>query len=186
MAVYFIRPLLSELQSIAAYFAIAVGAGLHLGWLAKGTTHSPGFEKFKRVIGICGLCLAVVLVGKYIARGPGVSWVQFSDTILEHAQQEKKPVIIDFYAAWCTPCRELDATTFHNPEVVEQSEKLVMIKVDLTRGATAEYEALIERFQIKGVPTILFLGADGKERRALRLVDYLGSAEFLGRMKDLM
>jgi thiol:disulfide interchange protein DsbD len=136
MAAYFVRPLLSELQSIIVYSAIAAGVGIHLGWMEKSTARSPGFGKFRKVLGLCCLGFVVVFAGKYLARGPGVSWVQYSETVLDQASAGRRPVIIDFYAAWCTPCRELDDTTFHNLEVVKESQQVVMIKIDLATGGT--------------------------------------------------
>ena len=43
-------------------------------------------------------------------------------------------------------------------------------------------DRLLQQHAVKGVPTVVFLDADGNERRDLRLVDYAPPAEFLGRM----
>ena len=61
----------------------------------------------------------------------------------------------------------------------------VMIKVDVTKGGNPLHERLLEQYGIKGVPTIVFLDTEGKERRDLRLVDYLPSDQFLGHMAAL-
>jgi thiol:disulfide interchange protein DsbD len=41
---------------------------------------------------------------------------------------------------------------------------------------------LLQEYEIKGVPTIVFLDTKGKEQQDLRLVDYLPPDQFLGRM----
>jgi len=102
------------------------------------------------------------------------------------AQKHAKPVIIDFYATWCTPCRELEDVTFHDPSVVDRAAiDFIMIKVDLTRSGNPTHEQLLQKYGIKGVPTVVFLDGDGKERMELRTVDYLPPDQFLSHMASL-
>ena len=118
--------------------------------------------------------------------GPGVKWQPYSEKLLEEARNLKKPVIIDFYADWCAPCRDLDEITFHNPDIVKQAEdKFLMIKVDLTRKGEPDHKLLLQQYEVKGVPTVVFLDRHGKERRDLRVVDYLPADQFLIRMASI-
>ena len=66
------------------------------------------------------------------------------------------------------------------------SKQIVMIKIDLTSGADPAHKELLKRFQVKGVPTVLFLDGEGRERGDLRLVDYLNPDEFLESMKQIL
>ncbi len=93
-------------------------------------------------------------------RGPGVEWRLYSEQTLNQAVVQKKPVIIDFYADWCTPCRELEEATFHRADVVRKAQKdFIMIKVDVTQAGDPLQEQLLKQYGVKGVPTIVFLDA---------------------------
>jgi len=59
-----------------------------------------------------------------------------------------------------------------------------MIKVDLTRKGNHDSDRLLQKYDVKGVPTIVFLDRRGKERRDLRLVDFLPADQFLIRMAE--
>lgn len=59
-----------------------------------------------------------------------------------------------------------------------------MIKVDLTRKGNPNQEVLLNKYEVKGVPTIVFLGREGKELKSLRLVDFEPANQFLIRMAD--
>jgi thiol:disulfide interchange protein DsbD len=60
-----------------------------------------------------------------------------------------------------------------------------MVKVDVTKGGNAYHEELLQKYAIKGVPTIVFLDAAGQELPHLRLVDYLPANQFLVQMRNL-
>lgn len=186
MAVYFIRPVLSEFWATGSLAAVALAAGLHLGWIDKSQANFRTFPWFKTGVGVACMVLSTFLVTSWAMKGPGVAWKPYSQQTLQEAQKLKKPVIIDFYATWCTPCRELEDVTFHDASVVKLAESdFIMVKVDVTRGRDELHERLLKQYDVKGVPTIVFLDQNGKERRELRLVDYLPPDQFLGRMAEL-
>ncbi len=186
MAVHFIRPVLPGHWGTIQIALVALAAGLHLGWIDKSQANFRAFPWLKSGAGITCLVLATFLVASWAMQGPGVTWKPYSEEILKEAQNLKKLVIIDFYATWCTPCLEIEEVTLHDPLVVKQAESdFVMIKVDVTKGGTPLHERLLAQYEVKGVPTIVFLDTCGKERRDLRLVDYFPPDQFLGRMAEL-
>jgi len=186
MAAYFIRPLLPESLSMALLAGVALAAAIHLGWLERSTAAFRGFQWLKTIVALMGIIVATFLVGSWAFRGPGVTWQPYSDQVLTQAREAHKPVIIDFYATWCTPCRELEDITFHHPDVVKLADRdFVMVKVDLTQKGNPLHTRLLSQYGIKGVPTLVFLDGQGNECRSLRLVDYLPPEQILTRMANV-
>ncbi len=88
-----------------------------------------------------------------------------------------RPVMVDFYADWCTSCKEMEATTFLDPAVQQTLAGTVLLRADVTAN-DADDRALLQRFGIYGPPTIAFYGRDGQERSRYRVVGYMKGAEF--------
>ena len=186
MAAYYLRALLSQNAYTFLLASVALAAGLHLGWIAKVQDQSNRFTWIRAVAGTAGLVLATLLIGSWVLRGPGITWQPYSDDLLENARRNGKPVIVDFYADWCSPCVKLENETFHQSDIVARTHKdFVMVKVDLTRAENALNEILLKRYNVKGVPTVVFIDPDGRERDDLRLVDFLPADQFLDRMASL-
>lgn len=186
MAAYFIRPVLSGHWGTILLALVALAAGVHLGWVDRNQANFRAFPWLKGGVGVTCLVLSTFLITSWALQGPGVAWKPYSEEVLKEAQLSNKPVIIDFYATWCTPCRELEEVTFHDPSVVKLAESdFIMVKVDVTKGGNPVHERLLQQYEVKGVPTIVFLDPKGKERRELRLVDYLPADQFMARMTEL-
>ena len=186
MAAYFIRPILPLILQKHILAAVAIAAGIHLGWLDKTAATFRSFPWVKTFIGTICLVMGIVLIGNQMFKGPSVHWHNYSDRLLAESVENNKPVIIDFYADWCTPCRELDQITFHHQDIVKLSqEEFVMVKVDLTQKDSQNYDHLLSEYKVKGVPTVVFLDTSGRERDDLRVVDFIKPNEFIKIMVSL-
>jgi len=186
MAAYFVRPIMPLVLQQYGLAVVAIAAGVHLGWLDKTAAAFHSFPWIKSFIGTICLVLGMVLIGNQTFKGPSVNWHTYSDRLLTESIENNKPVIIDFYADWCAPCRELDQITFHHPDIVKLSqEDFVMVKVDLTQKDRQRYDQLLSQYKVKGVPTVVFLDTSGRERKDLRLVDFAKPSDFLNKMVSL-
>lgn len=108
------------------------------------------------------------------------------DAELAAARERKKPVILDYYATWCTDCVRMEASTFRDPRVRQAvAERFVAIQADVTSAEDAEVGAIKQRFQVYGPPAMLFFDADGRERREMRVYGYKSTAEFLSILSRL-
>jgi len=197
MAVYFLEPLFpGPLGFYLAMALILLLAGIYLAWIDPARTGGRAFPLVRNLVGVAffaaALFAAVTGVQNYFrtvqtaTAGPAAStairWVPYSDEMLQQASAESRPVFIDFYADWCVPCKEMDMKTFSAPEVVARSADFVMLKVDLTSTEDPASVALIEKYRVKGVPTLVFLRPDGTEIDGLRGTGFESREVFLEKM----
>ena len=140
----------------------------------------------KTTFGVTCLVLALFSISSWALRNPAVGWQTYSEELILEAKKSDKPVIINFHANWCLPCIKLDRKTFNHPGFIRAAKDFSLIQVDLTERSDPMHEALIGKYKINGVPTIIFLDKRGAERRDLRVEEYLNHQDFQYRMEKLI
>lgn len=91
-----------------------------------------------------------------------VFWIQDLETGFSRAAAEQKPIFVDFYAAWCLPCVDMENRTFSNDDLQALLlERFVPIKVDCTQE-TPQCREMVEKYSVVGWPTFLILTAEGE------------------------
>jgi len=181
LALYFIKPLFHH--SLQVYKALEVlllvGAGVYLIDIDKSGKNLKLFYYSKKLIGIIAFIYVIYIVAtsRSVTK---VDWKPYSEGIYNEAIHNHQKIIIDFYAIWCAPCMKLEEETFSNPEVVNELSKYVLLKIDLTSRNQPESEKkLMGELGVKGVPWIAFIDSDGKERKELRITEFVKPREFL-------
>jgi thiol:disulfide interchange protein DsbD len=131
-----------------------------------------------------GLGLALVSAGLFAAvlglvkPSTTLAWEKGDlEVARQRALRENRPLLVDFTAAWCGACKELDKVTFAAPEVGVEMGRFVAVKVDATNDDDPRVGRTLERFRVVGLPTVLVFDSRGNE--TIRYTDFVTPAEFL-------
>lgn len=182
MAVYILDPLLPHDWGFPLALApLLILAGIHLGWLDRTGRTLPRFTYFKKGLGVLLAVAGCVVLLWPTPEGVRVPWLPYDQKGLAEALSKKKPVILDFYADWCEPCRAMDEEVFSDPGVVRMSRNFLTMRVDLTTRRP-DQDSLLRKYEVRGVPTVLFFNRDGIEEKSLRVEFLVSRSQFLERM----
>ena len=94
------------------------------------------------------------------------------------AENNKPLVMLDLYADWCVACKEFEKETFSDPSVQKAFGDMLLLQVDMTKNSE-ENRALMTKYKVLGLPTILFFNQDGKEIEGSRVTGFMPPVEFL-------
>ena len=97
--------------------------------------------------------------------------------------QSGETVLVDFTAAWCGACKQLDKVTFSAPAVGSEMGRFVAVKVDATNDDDPRVGATLARFNVRGLPTVLIFDSRGRE--SVRYTDFVPPDRFLESIKRI-
>ena len=88
--------------------------------------------------------------------------------------------MIDFTADWCAACHEMEKLTYTDPAVIAAAEAFVPVMIDCSESAGPAGKALLAKYDVVGLPTVVFVLPDGREGgRTTRFVE---AGEFAAKM----
>jgi thioredoxin:protein disulfide reductase len=205
LAIYFLQPLISASVAMLLWSALAVIAGFWV-FALKARDGGPAPAAI-RAAGLLALVYGIILLIGVAAgsndplqplstlrasTGGSGSVTATKESVLAFdtikslddlnkrvaaAAAAGRPVMLDFYADWCTSCKEMERYTFSDKTVQAALSNAVLLHADVTKNDVVDQE-LLQHFGIFGPPTIAFYGPDGEERRNFRVVGYMKAAEF--------
>lgn len=203
-----VKSLLAIVLAIVALYYLDVAFPILRGWvvpsaklylicaaiivvgLALGAVHrdfgSPLWEdKILKSLGASSVTMAgFVVVVALTTPTASLEWRNLDLAAAEQlAQKEGKPLLVDFTAAWCGACKELDTVTFADPAVSREAGRFVAVKVDATDDEDAQVQESMRRLSVRGLPTVLLFDSTGSEAR--RFTDFVGPAEFLSALRPV-
>jgi thiol:disulfide interchange protein DsbD len=93
------------------------------------------------------------------------------------ANKQDRLVMVDLYADWCVACKEFEHYTFPDENVQKEFSHYQLIQIDLTESDSKTI-ALMEEYDVFGLPSILFFNTQGQELSALRVTGFLNADDF--------
>jgi thiol:disulfide interchange protein DsbD len=183
---YFLRPLIP-----GDIYPLIFVAYLVLGGIVLFVVRTRGELKELRIIRYL-VAVAFLLGGLYALYGAvhpqervGLRWTEVSSLPqLQERLQAGRPTVVHFTAEWCAVCHELEEKTYSDPAVTAVCQGIQFLQVDLT-GENEEKKRLREELGVRGLPTILFFDASGRERPQLRQSGFVGPERFAELIEEL-
>jgi thiol:disulfide interchange protein DsbD len=111
------------------------------------------------------ISLFFIILTIAVANAETTKWYKY-EAGMEEASSTRKPMIMEFYADWCSPCIAMEKETYPDPKVVSEMKDFIAIKVDTQVRIDIE-----KKYHIAYYPTIVFLDPKGVEIK--RHVGYL-------------
>ena len=105
--------------------------------------------------------------------------VEDLDKQLAQAKIDKKQVLLDFYADWCTSCVVMDHHVFNQPEIAKVLNHFVLLRADVTANNKDDQE-LLKRYSVVAPPTMIFFDEVGHQLPRSEIVGEVNTSEFLG------
>lgn len=85
-----------------------------------------------------------------------ISWRVSLDAAKQEAKRTGKPILVDFFASWCGPCKLMDKQTWANADVIKETQRWITVRVDVDHN-----QQLAAQYHVQAIPTLFLLRSDG-------------------------
>jgi thiol:disulfide interchange protein DsbD len=150
-------PLFLVLPLGATAVGIAIGA-VHLSF------HGPWWGRLRKGAGV-GLAALGLFALSNFALTPKVelAWLRAEPAAAKISREQNRPLVVDFMADWCLPCKELDVKVFSHPDVVNELGAFTLLRVDLTREDDDPSLAGIKaKYGVNTLPAVRIVSSRGR------------------------
>jgi thioredoxin 1 len=106
-----------------------------------------------------------------------IRWLTSLETALQESQRTGKPILADFNATWCPPCKIMKQTTFPNAQVIAESQRWIMLDIDVDKQPS-----VAAQYRISSMPTLAVLTPKGEPITGI--MGYAGPAELVQMMRE--
>ncbi len=192
MAIGLIGRILSEWITHLLWALLAVGVGIYLIVQGQRLIQWPkiirllGFTLF----GLGFLFIANTVVSK-MAPTLGLTQVnpkaiklpfkeinnqiELNEALIQ-AKLVNKPIILDFYADWCSSCKDIEKNVLADPLVQNHLQNYIRLRANVTQ-LTKDHKQLMQNLQVIAPPTLVFFN-DNQEIKPYRLVGEITTSAF--------
>jgi len=136
----------------------------------------PRFLAISRTSAAAWLSILLLAAPPAVRAQQAVRWETDIEKAGKLSREQKKPLLIDFSADWCGPCRLMEKETFPSPAVQELLRRVIPVRLDIDRDPP-----LARVYQVESIPRILLLPPGGAEPK----MDLLGFQDARGFAKEL-
>ena len=148
----------------AGLMAALVFAGLLLGAVHL-TFHGKAFERARKATGVALAVIGLFGLTNYVLTPKGaveLAWLRDEPAAVADARAARRPLLVDFMASWCLPCKELELKVFSRPDVAEALQRYTLLRVDLTHEDDDPALPLVKKkYGAETLPAIRLVGPDG-------------------------
>lgn len=86
-----------------------------------------------------------------------VNWINDFQKARILSEETGKPMLLDFTASWCPPCRTMERTFWIRPDVAEFSKQVIFVKIDADKNAE-----LKTKYGVRGLPNVILTDSWGE------------------------